>query len=80
MIYKYVVAPRTGEWIETSAYGQSRANVASLPVRERGLKLKLTTSTSNHLQSLPVRERGLKQYNAYHHEHPFRRSPYGSVD
>ena len=54
------VAPRAGAWIETvSGRGGCRGHV-SLPVRERGLKLRRHGNDSRPARSLPVRERGLK--------------------
>ena len=54
---------------------------ASLPVRERGLKLFYQDKSGRSAGSLPVRERGLKHSwtNAENH-YRRRRSPCGSVD
>ena len=51
----------------------------SLPVRERGLKSKLSVAVSVLVMSLPVRERGLKFRVLRAHITQKRRSPCGSV-
>ncbi len=57
---KAEVAPRAGAWIETVRLPLFAMINTSLPVRERGLKLRLRQLELNVLESLPVRERGLK--------------------
>ena len=55
-----MVAPRAGAWIEIASCTARTEKEASLPVRERGLKLNLMTTQEYTFKSLPVRERGLK--------------------
>ena len=54
------VAPRAGAWIETSVSSSMMTTIESLPVRGRGLKLKLDEIQEDEGESLPVRGRGLK--------------------
>ena len=56
------VAPLAGAWIEIIVCGRQDAakTKASLPSRERGLKLKTVGLRSTTMESLPSRERGLK--------------------
>ena len=54
------VAPLAGAWIEISAFRGSRLSIASLPSRERGLKLDNKFKVGAAKESLPSRERGLK--------------------
>ena len=75
------VTPRAGVWIETTAALTAGAAIASLPVRECGLKHLEAVVDLYGLVSLPVRECGLKHsaltpisYTAASH------SPCGSVD
>ena len=55
------VAPRAGAWIETARTDVTFAVKLSLPVRERGLKLRSHRYKLKGDGSLPVRERGLKR-------------------
>ena len=55
-----IVAPLAGAWIEISAFRGSRLSIASLPSRERGLKLDNKFKVGAAKESLPSRERGLK--------------------
>ena len=55
------VAPLAGAWIEIlSKFPHVAFPVASLPSRERGLKLLSPVPARKRLMSLPSRERGLK--------------------
>ena len=60
------VAPFAGAWIEMDVGLEVKADMLSLPLRERGLKcvicedLRLLCS-----MSLPLRERGLKSNSSY---------------
>ena len=55
------VAPFTGAWIETPDTTAPRRSAGeSLPSRERGLKLYLSSGYRGEKLSLPSRERGLK--------------------
>ena len=55
------VAPLAGAWIEITQYEVGlTAGSASLPLRERGLKLLLGANYGLTVTSLPLRERGLK--------------------
>ena len=53
---------------------------ASLPTRERGLKLTIREGLVAGLRSLPTRERGLKLEDLAIMKSMFGRSPRGSVD
>ena len=55
-----LVAPFTGAWIEIVLVAFSYAWLASLPSRERGLKLGKGVIAKEGNKSLPSRERGLK--------------------
>ena len=55
-----IVAPHAGAWIETSGAAHPTRGERSLPMRERGLKLKILYSVAGWKASLPMRERGLK--------------------
>ena len=58
---KIAVAPYAGAWIETVGVKvHRRAEIRSLPTRERGLKLTKTCEKPQEVTSLPTRERGLK--------------------
>ena len=75
------VAPFTGAWIEIANYcSRLRLPVASLPLRERGLKLDDGDDCGYRRQSLPLRERGLKCQVQGLRGLQSRRSLYGSVD
>ena len=56
------VAPCAGAWVEIPPVLPRRLFYRSLPVRERGLKCRLSGRSTPIHRSLPVRERGLK-YN-----------------
>ena len=58
--YPSSVAPFAGAWIEMSCRESLSVRKTSLPSRERGLKLMLSTATFILRMSLPSRERGLK--------------------
>ena len=60
---KLLVAPLAGAWIEISAFRGSRLSIASLPSRERGLKLDNKFKVGAAKESLPSRERGLKSHD-----------------
>ena len=55
-----MVAPFAGAWIEISSDFVARHSNASLPSRERGLKLNDKRNADAVSLSLPSRERGLK--------------------
>ena len=55
-----MVAPCAGAWIEIASFFDRSSRQVSLPVRERGLKLKKPLIETGWTRSLPVRERGLK--------------------
>ncbi len=57
---KLVVAPRTGAWIETSAWRPSWALPSSLPARGRGSKQRRQHHHARGAASLPARGRGSK--------------------
>ncbi len=61
-------------------HGPSGVQILSLPVRERGSKLRLIGLILDEDASLPVRERGSKQHNPFRLTINLGRSPCGSVD
>ncbi len=54
------VAPLVGAWIEIAALYSIKRRKRSLPLWERGLKLKYMLQIARLLESLPLWERGLK--------------------
>ena len=58
-----IVAPLAGAWIEISAFRGSRLSIASLPSRERGLKLDKKGSTVAPLAGawIEIRRKNLKK-------------------
>ena len=54
-----------GAWIETYEYQIQTRNQSSLPIWERGLKLRDMLLKQQQVQSLPIWERGLKLESIY---------------
>ena len=75
------VAPFAGAWIETHENAIITRGIASLPSRERGLKLGIQHTVIRIAESLPSRERGLKhEVPEYVGSQVESRSLRGSVD
>ena len=75
-----LVAPFTGAWIEIMLIILRVCKIASLPSRERGLKLWRVAIQDCRQGSLPSRERGLKSPWAASWRKASGRSLHGSVD
>ena len=69
-----------GAWIETGKGTVKSITNESLPMWERGLKLRLIDAAQRNNTSLPMWERGLKHISMRIIRNIMSRSPCGSVD
>ena len=61
-MYRFVVAPYVGAWIETKSGGRITRNVMSHPTWVRGLKLTFQVVSKANPGSHPTWVRGLKHH------------------